>query len=51
MTDGEELLQCEECGNEHPESEMHIEEYPGATLAFCPSCSEPPRHKQYGAHP
>lgn len=46
-----ETIQCEACGDYHPESEMQFEHPPGATLAFCPSCTEPPRHKQYGVRP
>lgn len=41
-------LQCESCGDNVPESKAEIEEVPGATLAFCEQCTEPPKAKQYG---
>lgn len=47
----DELVQCEECGDVVPESEATFEDVPGATLAFCDSCTEPPLHKQYGVRP
>lgn len=42
------LVQCDACLEAVPEDEATVQEVPGATLAFCPDCCEPPRHKQFG---
>ncbi len=36
--ENEPLGQCEGCGDRHPESELHYQDEPGATLAFCDDC-------------
>lgn len=42
------LVQCEKCLEAVPEDEATFKEAPGATLAFCSGCCEPPRHVQNG---
>lgn len=41
----EPIYQCEQCGDDVPESEAATDTHPGArghtvTLAFCPACSD-----------
>lgn len=48
MTAAEPLAQCESCHGMFPESELTPADYPGATLAFCDECIDPPRAAQYG---
>lgn len=33
-------VQCEACGENTPESEAYLAEYPGATVAFCEECTD-----------
>lgn len=40
--------QCESCGDRYPENDLNYKSVPGALLAFCDDCVEPPRAKQYG---
>lgn len=43
MTNTEPAYQCEQCGDDVPESDAYIETHPGhretVTLAFCPGCT------------
>jgi len=48
MTDDAPELQCESCGNRHPEPDMNLRDVPGTTLAFCDECAGTPRSVQYG---
>lgn len=42
------LVQCDACLEATREDEATFQEVPGATLAFCPDCCEPPQHVQNG---
>lgn len=44
----DQLVQCETCLEMVPESDAITSTVPGATLVFCPECSEPNPFSYYG---
>jgi len=48
MGDKGPAVQCESCEDYVFSDDAHFKELPGATLAFCQSCSAPTRSQELG---